>query len=67
MNDNKNQNGKRQLKVLPKYKARVNKAVIVPEIRLCGKWLQNAGFTTGQSVSVVSEPNKLTITLDSHA
>jgi toxic protein SymE len=35
-----------------------------PEIRLCGKWLQDAGFTCGQTVTVRHKKNKLIITID---
>ena len=66
MENNKQQN-ERQLKVYPKYHARVRKAVIVPEIRLSGKWLQQIGFNSGETVCVKHEQNKITITTVRHA
>lgn len=34
---------------------------IVPEIRLCGKWLKAAGFGKGQKVDIIIEGNQLII------
>ena len=63
--ENFQQPGKRQLKVYEKYISRSYKQyVILPEIRLCGKWLQDIGFDRGQSVTVQHEKNKIIITLD---
>jgi len=36
----------------------------MPEIRLCGKWLQEAGFECGDEVTVRCLGNKLEITLN---
>lgn len=56
--------GKRRLKVYEKYLSRSQKRfVILPEIRLCGKWLQDIGFSCGQSVIVHHVKNKIVITL----
>ncbi|MGS2763704.1 SymE family type I addiction module toxin [Sinomicrobium sp. M5D2P9] len=38
--------------------------IIIPEIRLCGKWLQDIGFEHGQTIKVKQEKNKITITVD---
>ncbi len=58
-------NKERQLKVYPKYFERVNSwcPIIFPEIRLCGKWLQDIGFEHGQTIKVQQEKNKITITI----
>ena len=36
----------------------------IPMIRLCGKWLSDAGFSIGDYVSVSCEDGKLIITPD---
>lgn len=36
----------------------------MPEIRLCGKWLQEAGFECGDEVTVKCLGNKIEITLN---
>lgn len=57
--------GERQLKVYEKYFSRsYNGTVIRPEIRLCGKWLQDVGFECGEIITVRHEKNKITITVD---
>lgn len=63
-NTNNKQLGERQLKIYPKYFARTNKDVILPEIRLCGKWLKESGFNSGQAVKVKYEMNKIVITIE---
>lgn len=64
---NGRQRQERRLKVYPKYFERVNswRPVIFPEIRLCGKWLQEMGFQYGQTIKVQQEMNKITITIES--
>lgn len=57
----------RRLKVYYKYFNRVNswqRSVIFPEIRLCGKWLQDIGFEHGQTINVRQERNRITITVE---
>lgn len=57
--------GERQLKVYGKYISRpYYRNVVFPEIRLCGKWLQDIGFECGQNVTVRHEKNKIIITVD---
>lgn len=57
--------GKRQLKVYGKYISRpYHRYVVYPEIRLCGKWLQDMGFNCGQNVTVRHKKNKIIITVD---
>jgi toxic protein SymE len=36
--------------------------VVFPEIRLCGKWLQDMGFSCGDMVTVQLKENQLIIT-----
>lgn len=38
--------------------------IVFPEIRLCGKWLQDAGFEHGQLIRVEAERNKVTIIIE---
>ncbi len=59
---NQNTNNQRQLKVQPKYRRKFRKANIVPEIRLCGQWLSEAGFQYGKTVNVQIDGGKLVIT-----
>ena len=54
----------RRLTVYRKCLPRVYKYAIMPEIRLCGKWLQEAGFECGDEVTVKCLGNKLEITLN---
>ncbi len=61
------QKGKeRSLKIHTRYFNRVNSwcPAAIPEIRLCGKWLQDIGFGQGQTIKVQPEENKITITVD---
>jgi hypothetical protein len=57
----------RQLKVFEKHILKNVKGVpnTVPYLPLFGKWLATAGFTPGNTVTVVSEYQKLFITLTS--
>lgn len=53
----------RQLKVYPKFFQRATGgSVILPEIRLCGKWLQETGFNCGQTITIWHRKGKLIIT-----
>ena len=59
-------NGKRQLKVYYKAFARsYSRIVLLPEIRLCGKWLRDIDFDSGKKVTVEHSENKIIITVDS--
>lgn len=42
----------RKLKVHAKYQRRKNNYVLIPEIRLAGKWLGELGFEIGREVIV---------------
>lgn len=55
--------GKRSLKVYPKYFQRSNQTVEFPQIRLCGKWVQDSGFVCGQEITVVHDRNRIVITI----
>lgn len=55
----------RRLKVYGKYLPRAWYGyTLMPEIRLCGKWLQEAGFECGDEVTVKCLGNKIEITLN---
>jgi len=54
----------RKLKIHSKFRVRRWDNTTVPEIRLEGRWLEEAGFKQGQIVMVKQEPNRLTITID---
>lgn len=55
----------RRLTVYRKYLPRAwYQYALMPEIRLCGKWLQEAGFECGDEVTVKCLGNKLEITLN---
>jgi toxic protein SymE len=62
--NNKRESGHRQLKIHRRYISRsYSRYVVFPEIRLCGKWLQDIGFDCGQSVTVLHEKNIIIITV----
>lgn len=54
----------RRLTVYHKYLPRAYKYTLMPEIRLCGRWLQEAGFECGDEVTVRCLGNRLEITLN---
>ena len=54
-------NAKRILKIYSKYFASCNGFFILPEIRLCGKWLKNLGFNNGQNITVMTENERIVI------
>jgi len=56
------QKGERHLTIQPKSGYSGNN--IHPEIRVAGKYLEALGFAIGRKVTMITEPNKLTITLD---
>jgi toxic protein SymE len=57
-------NSQRKLKVLTRHFQRIAKHVAVPELRLCGKWLNETGFSCGKVCTVSCEKNKITITVN---
>lgn len=60
MQEDNNPGQVRRLKVYPKYVSRA----VFPEIRLCGKWLQETGFHDGQMIIVRHEKNRIIIVPD---
>lgn len=54
----------RRLKIHTRYQTSTYKMIMVPEIRLTGKWLDKLGFKKGQMVNIEQKKNKLTITID---
>lgn len=60
---NTNSKNTRKLKVYPKYQLGSSKTNVVPEIRLCGKWLHDIGFQSGSSIVIEVEYKKITIKL----
>ncbi len=54
-----------QLKIYRKCFLRPSyKMIMLPEIRLCGKWLHDIGFNCGQAITVQHEKNTIIITLN---
>lgn len=61
-------NGKRpelrSLKIQPKTRPNKYHYKDVPEIKLCGNWLEKLGFMHGQRVSITAMPGLLVIRLE---
>jgi len=53
----------RKLKIHSKFREREYDRILIPTIRLEGKWLENLGFTTGNEVVIHQQQNKLVITI----
>ena len=53
----------RSLKIQPRFRESFNAKVDVPEIRLCGHWLDQFGFSKGRRVTVTTMNELLIITL----
>ena len=53
----------KKLKIYQKFRTRAWDSIVVPEIRLEGKWLQELGFEIGKEIEIKEQKNKLTITL----
>jgi hypothetical protein len=51
----------RRLKVQPKIRFNAYSRSCVPEIKLCGKWLYDLGFTEGANVTITTMPQLLII------
>lgn len=55
----------RKLKIYQKFQRTSSwQAKFVPEIRLCGKWLEDMGFEYGQQITVRLEDHRLVIQSD---
>lgn len=51
----------KKIKIRPKYRQRTYDDIVIPEIKMEGKWLKDAGFNVGEYVTVCVERNKLII------
>lgn len=53
----------RKLKVYPKYRPLSSSysGRIVPELRLCGQWLEQSGFRIGERVQVTIKDQEIII------
>jgi hypothetical protein len=51
----------RKLKVQPKYRQLTYGDQWVPELRLCGLWLQQSGFKIGEQVEVTIKDQEIII------
>lgn len=56
--------GFRKLKIYTKFRSRTYDNILIPEIRLEGKWLEKLGFKQGETVCIEQKKNKLIITID---
>jgi toxic protein SymE len=54
----------RTLKIYPHYRTFGYDAKIVPEIRLCGKWLQQFGFNPDKWIKIIGSEKQLIIRPD---
>jgi toxic protein SymE len=54
----------RNLKVYPKNRVNRWSRVTVPEIRLCGNWLEELGFSINSRVIVTTSPGMLILRSD---
>ncbi len=64
---NSGSTGQRRIKVQEKHISRAYQQYSVfPEIRLSGKWLQDSGFTAGQTVTILHEKNRIVIMAGQH-
>ncbi|WP_343662620.1 SymE family type I addiction module toxin [Chryseobacterium mucoviscidosis] len=54
----------RKLKIYSRFQKSSNRMIIVPEIRLRGKWLDEIGFGEGKMVNIQQKKNKIIITVD---
>lgn len=52
----------KKIRIQPKYRERTYDRIVVPEIKLEGKWLEKLGFKLGGQIQVEWERNKLIIT-----
>ncbi|WP_166332449.1 SymE family type I addiction module toxin [Sphingobacterium chungjuense] len=54
----------RKLKIHSKLRTRRWDHIALPEIRLAGKWLEEAGFKQGEYINIQVAKNKLIISID---
>lgn len=53
----------RSLKIQPRFRVNRNSTIDVPEIRLCGNWLESLGFKKGRRVSITTMNELLIVRL----
>jgi toxic protein SymE len=51
----------RKLKVYPKYRQLTYTQKSVPELRLCGVWLEQSGFKIGEQVQITIKDQEIII------
>lgn len=51
----------RKLKIYPKYRHLAYSQKLVPELRLCGQWLERSGFRIGEEVQVTIKNQEIII------
>ena len=53
----------RKLKIYPKYRSLTSSYSmrVVPELRLCGVWLERSGFKIGEQVQVIIKDQEIII------
>ncbi len=57
----------RQLKLQPFYRrTKTRKGKIVPQLQLCGNWLENAGFYPDNYVSIIVREGLLIVQLNNY-
>lgn len=54
----------RSLKIQPKRRSNKYSEIDVPEIKLCGSWLEKLGFVQGQRVLITTMDRLLVIRLE---
>ena len=54
----------KKIKIQPKHRKRTYDEIVIPEIKMEGKWLKDSGFEEGKYVSVQVQQNRLIITLN---
>lgn len=51
----------RKLKIHPKYRQLAHSQKFVPELRLCGQWLERFGFRIGEQVHITIKDQEIII------
>jgi toxic protein SymE len=54
----------RTLKIHKKFRATRYETKLVPEIKLCGKWLERLGFEKGKTVQVTEMDNLIILRIE---
>jgi hypothetical protein len=53
----------RKLRIYSKFRGFEKSKIIVPEIKLSGRWLESLGFNVGDQIQICCHKNRLFITL----